>query len=65
MDQPTPSIHTGVSLARRATSSLARTRAEAPSLGGLMSSRCTGHAMTSEFSTSSTVMEGSASWAHG
>ena len=39
--------------------------ADAPSLGGLMSSRWTGHAITSLFKTSSTVMFGSASWAHG
>src|SRR6266705_1519796 len=66
MHHPTPEIHArSLIRRRRMKSSDASTTADAPSLGGLMSSRCTGHAMTSLFRTSSTVMFGSASWAHG
>src|SRR5213594_4157111 len=66
MHQPTPDTHARSLIRRfRMKSSDARTTAEAPSLGGLMSSRWTGHAITSLFRTSSTVMFGSASWAHG
>ena len=66
MHQPTPEIHArSLIFRRRMKSSDARTTAEAPSLGGLMSNRCTGQAITSLARTSSTVMFGSASWAQG
>jgi hypothetical protein len=54
--QPTPSIHTGLSVMRRAASSEAMTRATAPSLIGETSRRWTGQARVSLFRTSSTVM---------
>src|SRR2546430_5090775 len=46
MHQPTPEIHArSLIFRRRMKSSDARTTAEAPSLGGLMSNRCTGQAI--------------------
>src|SRR5438034_139934 len=66
MHQPMPDIHArSLIFRRRMKSSEARTMAVAPSLGGLMSIRWTGHAMTSLLSTSSTVIFGSASRLNG
>ncbi len=66
MHHPTPLTQAlSCTFRLRMKSSEAMTTAEAPSLGGLMSRRFTGHAMTSLFITSSTVMFGSASCAHG